>query len=67
MRVFVVSLTAISLAALPLAKPQEELPAAPWIFGHRGSAGSVPEHTLEGYALGIAQVLVSEQTFTDHL
>ena len=29
--------------------------AAPIVIGHRGAAGYLPEHTLEGYALAIAQ------------
>ena len=28
---------------------------APLVIGHRGSAGSLPEHTLEGYTLAIQQ------------
>lgn len=28
---------------------------APLVIGHRGSAGTLPEHTLEGYALAIQQ------------
>ena len=28
---------------------------APLVIGHRGSAGSLPEHTIEGYTLAIAQ------------
>ncbi len=28
---------------------------APIVIGHRGSAGTLPEHTLEGYALSIQQ------------
>ena len=29
--------------------------AAPLLIAHRGASGSLPEHTLAGYALAIAQ------------
>ena len=44
------------LALSSLAVAQSELPPAPWILGHRGAAGYLPEHTVEGYELGIALV-----------
>jgi glycerophosphoryl diester phosphodiesterase len=35
-------------AAAPLGPP-------PYVIAHRGSSGALPEHTLEAYALAIAQ------------
>jgi glycerophosphoryl diester phosphodiesterase len=32
-----------------------ELPAPPWIVGHRGAAGEAPENTLEGVRLALDQ------------
>ena len=32
--------------------PSNKLPT-PLVIGHRGAAGYLPDHTLEGYALGI--------------
>jgi len=54
------TLSAITLAAL-LAAPAAQAAwntldgAAPIVIGHRGASGYRPEHTLEGYALAIAQ------------
>ena len=54
------TLSAITLAAL-LAAPDAQAAwntldgAAPIVIGHRGASGYRPEHTLEGYALAIAQ------------
>ena len=51
--------TAAALAAaclLPLASAAQNAAnrfPSPLVIGHRGSAGYLPDHTLEGYALGI--------------
>jgi len=55
------ALLAVAIVALA-ATPAQATPwanqlngAAPIIIGHRGASGYRPEHTLEGYALAIAQ------------
>ena len=45
------TLLAIGATAAHAALPQ--LTGAPLVIGHRGAAGHLPEHTLEGYALAI--------------
>ncbi len=35
--------------------PGLDLPARPWIIGHRGAAGEAPENTLESVQLAVAQ------------
>jgi glycerophosphoryl diester phosphodiesterase len=42
------------LAAIPsLADSRDEGQRRPLVIGHRGAAGYLPDHTLEGYALAI--------------
>jgi len=45
----------LTLAALPVAAPAlaGSRRDAPLVIGHRGTAGYLPDHTLEGYALAI--------------
>lgn len=45
------TLLALGATAADAALPQ--LNGAPLVIGHRGAAGHLPEHTLEGYALAI--------------
>ncbi len=57
------TLSALSLSLLPACGGGEDDPAPlatlngqkPLVIGHRGSAGTLPEHTLEGYQLAITQ------------
>src|SRR3989441_11450154 len=46
-----VSLAVVAgIVTSPRAEPRR---AAPLVIGHRGTAGYLPDHTLEGYALAI--------------
>ena len=55
-RTYLLSAAVCALTIAGVAHAQDELPGPPWILGHRGAAGTLPEHTLEGYQMGIAQV-----------
>jgi glycerophosphoryl diester phosphodiesterase len=50
-RLALATLLALGATAATAALPQ--LNGAPLVIGHRGAAGHLPEHTLEGYALAI--------------
>jgi glycerophosphoryl diester phosphodiesterase len=48
-----VALTVIAVVAPPAAAAHHPPKNDPLVIGHRGAAGYLPDHTLEGYALGI--------------
>ena len=49
-----VSVMALGFAGLPLwVRARERLEGKPFVIGHRGASGYLPEHTLEAYALTI--------------
>src|SRR3954452_15174438 len=48
-----VALTVIAAVAPPAAAAHHPPKHGPLVIGHRGAAGYLPDHTLEGYALGI--------------
>jgi glycerophosphoryl diester phosphodiesterase len=53
LRGFFAAITIGLLTAPTLAESRHEAGRAPIVIGHRGAAGYLPEHTLEGYALAI--------------
>ena len=40
-------------------------PARPWIIAHRGASGTLPEHTLQAYALAIEQARTALRVLQD--